>query len=340
MNSAQSNENDVYADAFRKAFLRLNQGYMEHNKFHCDYTVDISHRTIASFTVTENIKLKDLFKFAEQCSINDPELLLYANTQVFFETTAQLGNKLLRTRKDKGVCNIRQIVEFYKMLQEDNSMHMRPINNATIVLVYNGADSVLVRKLFLTQCSAVGLRGNTVFLPSTAMSEWDARITEYQNKACIQTFIDSVMLLPGGYEKEELLRSALALKNCCFPDTPSHSVIGDSIEATFPDHLVTKSSTVMARFTATNSHIRWSDDVSNAETEFQSDEPRGKRRNTNTTLLCSDSATSCGVVGVGTRCNEPSANTFPITATKTPACPTLSATAAVTHIRWSEDGVC
>ena len=130
----------------------------------------------AAFINSEAIKIVDLLPMGS--CLRDREYEIAANSLIFFELTTTEGVNLSSSANNY----IEKKIIFHKEL-EKGSFDLKPFpEQHVLVFCYNGADHVGVNKKFNSLCEEHQVTGVSVYLPLSAVEQWDATLTTEENK--------------------------------------------------------------------------------------------------------------------------------------------------------------
>ncbi len=192
MSVATSIRGKSFESSFKIGFLHKNKSVMDGGQFHSITDTSVYRRSPdpltqkmrkiaagdidAAFINTEAVKIVDLLPMGS--CLRDREYEIAANSLIFFELTTTEGVNLSSNSNNY----IEKKIIFHKELKK-GSFDLKPFpEQHVLVFCFNGADHVGVNKKFNGLCEEHQVTGVSVYLPSSAVEQWDATLTAEENK--------------------------------------------------------------------------------------------------------------------------------------------------------------
>ena len=180
-----------YENNFKNGFLHKNSAIMENGDFHSSTDSTIYDHTRsdgsnkmrkipvgdidAAFINTQVVKVVDLLPV--ESFLHDRAFQIEANSLIFFELATTEGANLFKNDY------MEKKIAFHKNLKEGKFHDSKPIPKHVLVFCFNGADHVGITKKFCDLCKRYEVTGISVYLPSTAVEQWDLSLTAGEQTA-------------------------------------------------------------------------------------------------------------------------------------------------------------
>jgi hypothetical protein len=114
---------------------------------------------------------------------SNPNFVVEEGDHVFFELTTQSGKDLGKVPQEY----IERKVKFHKQLRAGDAYNLQldDPSRHLLVLCFNGADNVQVKKVFDRCCQKNGVRGVSVYIASDVVDQWklELQLTETRQEA-------------------------------------------------------------------------------------------------------------------------------------------------------------
>ena len=197
MSVATSIRGKSFESSFKIGFLHKNKSVMDGGQFH-SITGTTVYRSPdprtqkmqkiaagdidAAFINSEAVKIVDLLPMGS--CLRDREYEIAANSLIFFELTTTEGVNLSSSANNY----IEKKIIFHKEL-EKGSFDLKPFpEQYVLAFCYNGADHVGVNKKFNGLCEEHQVTGVSVYLPLSAVEQWDATLTTEEKKLIAEEY--------------------------------------------------------------------------------------------------------------------------------------------------------
>jgi hypothetical protein len=103
-------------------------------------------------------------------------------------------------------------IAFHKNLKEGKFHDSKPIPKHVLVFCFNGADHVVITKKFCDLCKRYEVTGISVYLPSTAVEQWDLSLTAGEQTALAEKYAAKAQKQTALAEKQTALAEKYAAK--------------------------------------------------------------------------------------------------------------------------------
>lgn len=183
MSQATSLRGQVYENSIRSGFLEQNRNIMHGGEFeiacktimesckHPNGTIGLRTYTDidAQFVATSDFVLREVLPVG--CFCHEPEFQVTAGTHVQLECSTTEGANLT---KSENTYMSRKVMEHAGLVFRTDLIDYQsePGADYVLIFVFNGADHVKVHHQFKALCTAQGVRGTTVFMPSDIANTW------------------------------------------------------------------------------------------------------------------------------------------------------------------------
>ena len=187
MSDCTSLRGKTYEESIKAGFVAQNRSLMQGGEFELAGEVVMEHfvrknGTIgersftdidAQFVATQDFLLHQVMPVG--CFCHEPNFPITAGTHVQLECITTEGSNLTRAA---NTYMQRKVQKHADLVFRDDLVNYQSEPGADYVLIFlfNGADHALVHPRFKGFCAARGVRGTTVFMPSSTADKWEISV--------------------------------------------------------------------------------------------------------------------------------------------------------------------